>query len=95
MLCVLLSKFLVGHITNHFFGIKENGDDLLHLYDGDIQVQILLDLNVDGVPLFKSMGGQWPTLDCVSEVLNQPLVIHMLLPCKHKPQSLDCLEDLV
>ena len=63
MLCVLLSKFLVGHTSNHFFGIKENGDDLLHLYDRDIQGQILLDLNVDGVPLCKSTGGQfWPTL---------------------------------
>ena len=82
MLCVLLSKFLVGHITNHFFGIKENGDDLLHLYDRDIQGQILLDLNVDGVPLFKSSGGQlWPILGRVSKVPNHSLVIHLLLPC--------------
>ena len=50
------------------------------LCDGDILGPIMLDLNVDGVPLFKSAGGHfWPVLGRVQKpFISDPYVIALL-----------------
>lgn len=57
---------------------------------------IMLDLNVDGVPLFKISGGQcWPILGGVHKpFISGPFVIALYCG-EHKPQSLDFPQDLV
>ena len=89
----------VQHISGgsyYYFGIKESIEDLIKLYDQDIPGPILLDLNVDGVPLFKSTGVQfWPILGRVSEpFFSDPFVIALYFG-EHKPKSLDFLQELI
>jgi hypothetical protein len=65
------------------------------VYGRDIQGQILLDLNVDGLPLLNSIGGQfWPIIDRSKPLISNPFFI-ALYYTEHKPQSMDFLQDSI
>jgi hypothetical protein len=89
---------LVSNGAYYHFGIANqiqsqllvNGFEVID--NGSVSVQI----NVDGVPLFKSTGGQfWPILGKIgSPIVSEPFVIGIFYGVR-KPSNLDFLTDFV
>ena len=84
------------HIYN--FGMAWGIESQLHKHGSEIikDNAILLQINIDGVPLFKSTTGQfWPILGKIDiPIVKQPFVIGVYYGVS-KPSNLDFLSDFV
>ena len=96
--CYNLKEFIGGGLF-YYFGIKENVTETLerNYTHASEQNEIKMQINIDGLPLFKSSNWQfWPILGLILNIPYQNPFIIGLFYGEHKPKNVDeYLEDFI
>ena len=94
---VSYSTKVIGGGSYHHFGLQTSITSKLNSYSGPQYMnQLSLQMNIDGLPLFKSSSGQfWPILGMIEQLPQKEPFIIGLFYGNSKPQVTEFLADFV